>query len=282
MIEFAECARAADVASPPLTETGNQPQRACPLCGGFERKGLFQRDGWNVVECSRCSMVFIGNPPPAYNAQAAEHDWMAEHTKEASRRKESRPVLMFFSRLMRPLRGDTTSRQLAHALHWRREGKLLDLGCGDGRFLAMAAGRFEVMGVELSASAAASARARVPDARIVAGAVTEASVPEGAFDIVTQFSYLEHEWDPAAALRVAHRALKSGGVLVVKTPNYASWNRRVMGEEWCGIHIPSHCNYFTPATLGRMLRQAGFEPLPRPLPDRLPTSDTLWMAARRS
>jgi hypothetical protein len=54
-----------------------------------------------------------------------------------------------------------------------------------------------------------------------------------------------------------------------------------MGEEWCGFHIPSHVNYFTLATLARMLRQAGFQPPPRPLLDCLPTSDTLWMAARK-
>jgi SAM-dependent methyltransferase len=137
------------------------------------------------------------------------------------------------------------------------------------------------MGVELSPRAAESARARIPGAKILVSPVTEAVVPEGAFDVVTQFGYIEHEWQPMAGLAVAFRALKPGGVLVIKTPNYASWNRRVMGENWCGIHIPSHCNYFTPASLGRMLRRAGLEPLRRPLLDCLPTSDTLWMAARK-
>jgi hypothetical protein len=51
--------------------------------------------------------------------------------------------------------------------------------------------------------------------------------------------------------------------------------------KWCGYHIPAHCNYFTPQTLSKMLRQAGFETLPRPLLDRLPTSDSLWIAAQR-
>ena len=167
-------------------------------------------------------MVFIGNPPLPYDAQAADHDWVADHTKETSRRKNSRPVLTFLSRLTRPLRRDAQQRQFQHAVHWRKNGKLLDLGCGDGRFLALAAPRFDVMGVELSPGAAATAQARVPGAPIIVRPVTEAKVPEAAFDIVTQFGYLEHEWVPAAALRVAFRALKSGGVLVVKTPNYAS------------------------------------------------------------
>lgn len=256
-------------------------QRPCPLCDSLERKPVFERSGWHVVRCSRCGMIFIGDQPLAYDAQAAEHDWVDDYEKEVLRRKTDRPFLMFLSRLTRPLRTDATRRQLAHALHWKREGKLLDLGCGDGRFLALASGQFKVMGVELSPRSAQFAKERVPGATILVGPVTDAVAPEAEFDIVTQFGYIEHEWLPRGGLDVAFRALKRGGILVIKTPNYASWNRIFMGENWCGIHIPSHCNYFTPATLERLLRRAGFEPLARPLLDRLPTSDTLWMAARK-
>jgi 2-polyprenyl-3-methyl-5-hydroxy-6-metoxy-1,4-benzoquinol methylase len=264
-----------------LNQPLQQNQRPCPLCDSLEQKPVFERGDWHVVRCARCGMVFIGDKPLAYDAQAAEHDWVDDYEKEVSRRKTDRPLLMFLSRLTRPLRSDATMRQFSHTLHWRREGKLLDLGCGDGRFLALAAGQFEVMGVELSPRSAQLAKVRVPGATILASPVTAAVVPQGEFDVVTQFGYIEHEWQPQAGLAVALRALKSGGILVIKTPNYASWNRIFIGENWCGIHIPSHCNYFTPATLARLLRQAGFEPLARPLLDRLPTSDTLWMAARK-
>jgi SAM-dependent methyltransferase len=264
-----------------LTESLDQNQRPCPLCGAFDHRPVFQRDGWHVVKCKGCEMVFIGDKPLPYDAQASDHDWVDDYSREVSRRKADRPVLMFFSRLTRPLRRDATDRQLSHTLHWERKGKLLDLGCGDGRFLVKAASHFDVMGVELSARAAAEATVRVPGAEIRIGPVTEAVVPAGVFDVVTQFGYIEHEWQPVAGLEVAFRALKPGGVLVIKTPNYASWNRSIMGENWCGIHIPAHCNYFTPATLGQMIRLAGFEPLSRPILDRLPTSDTLWLAARK-
>src|SRR5579862_7394018 len=263
-----------------LTSTSQSDQRPCPLCGALERRLVFQRDGWHVVKCSACNMVFIGDQPLAYGTQVAEHDWADDYEKEVSRRKKDRP-LMFFSRLTRPFRTDATQRQFSHAMHWKREGKLLDLGCGDGRFLAMAARQFDVTGVELSPRAAEEAKERVPQAPILVSPVTDAAVPADSFDIVTQFGYLEHEWQPRVGLGAAFCALKSGGVVVIKTTNYASWNRIVMGENWCGNHIPSHCNYFTPATLSRMLRDAGFDPQPRPLLDRLPTSDTLWMAARK-
>ncbi len=261
----------------------NAGMRPCPLCGAMERKPLFRRDRWEIVECARCDMVFIGSGL-AYETQAKDHDWIDEHAKEASRRKEKQPIMRFLSRLLRPLRPDTNGRMLSQTLRWRREGKLVDFGCGDGGFLALAANYFDVTGIELSPRCAELSRQRVPAAKILEGPLTEMAeraLPENAFDVVAQFGYIEHEWHPLAGLRAAYRVLKPGGVTVMKTPNYASWNRSIRGMKWCGYYIPGHCNYFTPRTLSEILRKAGFEPLPRPLADRFPTSDSLWMAARK-
>jgi SAM-dependent methyltransferase len=257
--------------------------RACPLCGGLDRKPLIRRDPWEIVECARCGMVFIGSEI-GYAAQAKDHDWVEEWEKEVSRRKQKQPVLVLLSRLTRPFRPDTHDRLLSQTLRWKREGKLVDFGCGDGSFLVRAAKHFDVMGIELSPRGAEICRQRVSPEKVFEGPVTEVAgriLPETAVDIVTQFGYMEHEWQPLAGLRAAHRVLKPGGITVIKAPNYASWNRHIRGTNWCGYHIPAHCNYFTPETLGQMLRRAGFEPLRRPLLDRLPTSDSLWMAARK-
>jgi SAM-dependent methyltransferase len=257
--------------------------RPCPLCGAMDRKVLARRDQWDVVECARCRMVFLGSELP-YTVQAKDHDWVDEYTKESSRRQEKQPLAMFLSRCTRWLRPEPVGRLLSQTLRWRREGKLVDFGCGDGRFLALASKYFDVTGIELSPRDAELSRKRTSPEKIFEGPVTEIAervLPEQAFDIVTQFGYIEHEWQPLAGLRAAYRVLKPGGVTVLKTPNYASWNRRVMGMDWCGYHIPAHCNYFTPRTLRKMLREVGFEPLPRPLLDRLPTSDSLWLAARK-
>jgi 2-polyprenyl-3-methyl-5-hydroxy-6-metoxy-1,4-benzoquinol methylase len=143
---------------------------------------------------------------------------------------------------------------------------------------------FDVRGIELSPRGAELSRRRISADRIFEGAVTDVAervLPASAFDIVTQFGYLEHEWQPVAALRAASRLLKPGGITVLKTPNHASWNRHVRGRNWCGYHIPAHCNYFTPHTLARMLHSVGLEPLPGSFLDRLPTSDSLWMAAEK-
>jgi 2-polyprenyl-3-methyl-5-hydroxy-6-metoxy-1,4-benzoquinol methylase len=257
--------------------------RPCPLCGAVEREVQGRRDGWDIVQCARCGMVFLGSEL-AYDEQAKDHDWFEEYTKELEQRKEKQPVMLFLSQCTRWLRPEPTARLLAQTLRCARAGKLVDFGCGDGRFLAEASAHFDVTGIELSPQGVETARKRTSREKIFEGPVTEVAerdLPAGGFDVVTQFGYIEHEWRPLAGLRAAHRLLKPGGLTIVKTPNYASWNRHIRGMNWCGYHIPAHCNYFTPQTLARILRETGFEPLPRPLADRLPTSDSLWMAARK-
>ena len=76
--------------------------------------------------------------------------------------------------------------------------------------------------------------------------------------------------------RCAARTLRAGGRVIVKVPNYASWNRRLRGTRWCGYRWPDHVNYFTPATLAAAARAAGLEVVRMNAFDRLPISDSLY------
>jgi len=263
---------------------GHSPRtRPCPLCAGTARGLLFCRDSWDVVECASCSMVYLAQEIP-YSTQLDEHEFADSYVREHQRRKQKHPLLLAISGRTRKLKPEIGDRLLAQTLRWwpaAKGGKLLDFGCGDGKFLEKAAQYFAVTGVEISPRLAQMAAARVPGARIIRAPITEAALPAGAFDVVTQFSVLEHEWRPLDALRAAHRALAPAGITVLKVPNHASWNRHIMRADWCGYRLPDHCNYFTPRTLAAMLRSAGFTPLPGSLFDRFPTSDSLWLAARK-
>ncbi len=206
--------------------------RSCPLCGHSKHELLFWRSGWDVVRCAGCRMVFLGHELD-YGAQARDHDWVEEWEQEVLRRKRKEPVWVFLSRCTRPFRGGAHDRMLAQTLRRKRAGKLADLGCGEGLFLERAANYFDVTGVELSPRAAEAARHRVGSAHIIEGPVTEVTghvLPEHAFDVVTLFGYLEHEWRPREGLRAARRILKPGGTLLSKVPNYASWNRTLRGR----------------------------------------------------
>ena len=51
--------------------------------------------------------------------------------------------------------------------------------------------------------------------------------------------------------------LRPGGVCVHKVPNYDSFLRIWLKTRWSGYRWPEHMQYFTPATLGRLLSDAG-------------------------
>lgn len=256
----------------------HEPRR-CPLCGGDQARLLFERDGWPVVRCT-CAMVYVAKEI-SYAEQAAQHEFSESYAQETERRRRASPLLHAISRVARKFKPPIPQRLLGKTLEWRTGGRLLDVGCGDGSFLEAAAQHFEVAGVEISEAMAQYARRRRPRATIHTGPLTEIALPDVSFDVVTLFSVLEHEWRPLPALAVVARVLRPGGVAILKVPNFASWNRVIRGAEWCGIRLPDHCNYFTPATLSRALTNARLTPRPR-FRDMLPTSDSLWMAAERT
>lgn len=103
-----------------------------------------------------------------------------------------------------------------------------------------------------------------------------ACLPEGRFRLILLASYLEHEVQPLPVLRRCRALLADSGLVVVKVPNYACWNRRLRGARWCGFRWPDHVNYFTPATLREMAARAGLRVSRMALRDRHPLSDSLY------
>jgi len=165
-------------------------------------------------------------------------------------------------------------------------GMVVDVGCGDGWQIANLPGDYVRCGIEISQAMAARARhALEPGGGFVICAPAVAGLnqlPEGRVSGVVMRSFLEHESDPLGALAGTARALKVGGAAIVKVPNYGSLNRLVMGRKWCGFRWPDHVNYFTPASLVRMVRTAGLEIARFGIADHMPTSDNMWLVARKA
>ena len=84
--------------------------------------------------------------------------------------------------------------------------RVLDLGCGSGELLAMAAARgAEVSGIDSAEGMLAIARARLPEADLRLGALQRLPWADGAFDLVTAVNALQFTADFLAALREAAR-----------------------------------------------------------------------------
>jgi 2-polyprenyl-3-methyl-5-hydroxy-6-metoxy-1,4-benzoquinol methylase len=223
-------------------------------------------------------MVYIPAVPD-YQEHVDHFTWERSYARETQQRRKS-PFYRFHP-LLRFRKALPATVQLNWVMRHVRQGALLDIGCGGGEFLAQATPFFQVSGIELSPALAKAAQERTPTATIYQMPGASMSVPAGAFDVITMFSYLEHEVYPLQVLTHARDALRPEGILCIKVPNYASLNRRVRGSSWCGYRFPDHCNYFTPSTLRQLLHRAGLHPLPGRLHDCLLTSDNMYLAARR-
>jgi len=140
-------------------------------------------------------------------------------------------------------------------------GSVLDVGAGKGYALeAFPPSSWKRHGLDVSSEALATLRARLPDAAVIEGSLSQVDLPDGAFDVVTMNSTLEHLRDPIDTLLAARRILKPGGLLVFNVPNLDSASRFLAdrtGGGWFGF-TPEHLNYFTPKVLTRIAHDVGF------------------------
>jgi SAM-dependent methyltransferase len=255
--------------------------RPCPLCDAEDGRPLpgYGKDIWRLCACRRCGFVYLDRAPD-YEALFSAMAWEKTTVAEVERRTELRPVSHRLSKLtrarMRLLPRKTMPSLVArHA----KPGNVVDLGCGTGTQLAGLSSAYVPYGIEISREAAAKAH----DNFAVRGgeAINAPSLDglrrfaAGFFTAATLRSYLEHELHPRAVLQELRRTLAPGGVAIVKVPNYASLNRRIVRGKWCGFRYPDHLNYFTPASLSRLAGPCGFH-VRFGLTDRLPTSDNMY------
>lgn len=131
---------------------------------------------------------------------------------------------------------------------------LLDIGCGDGRFVYAAARRgIDARGIDHSERLVRTGNARHGGERLSVTSIDELRATGTLLDAVTMFDVVEHVSDPLALLRLAVPMLGPGGTLAVSTPSR-------LGYPW-GTHPldrpPHHVTRWTPSTLRMALERAG-------------------------
>ena len=131
-----------------------------------------------------------------------------------------------------------------------------DLGCGTGQVVsALAPFVARVIAVDRSGEMLQATRRRVrdlPTAEVRRGELEALPIADGELDAATLMLVLHHLPDPGAALAEAHRALKSGGRLVIADmlPHDHEEYRQQMGHVWLG---------FDEEHIHRLLTSAGFD-----------------------
>lgn len=247
----------------------------------------FSQAPWELKFCAGCGLLYLVNPPE-YVRLEDEFAWEKTWAEEGDNRRRRSPVFYTlahnFSALpKRLLRRDKLGTWVRRFV---APGPVLDVGCGSGVALDRLPSQFIPFGVEVSTRLAQIAQscAAPRGGRVVqADAITGMSQFEpGFFSGVIMSSYLEHETAPRFAMETARTRMRPNARLIVKVPNFSSYNRILRGVRWCGFRYPDHVNYFTPPLLARLLCDAGFRILRAGVADHLPASDNMWVLAERS
>lgn len=227
------------------------PSRPCPACGGARAAPLFGKDGHDIVECRACGTAYVAQDPATIDFQALYGESyytggsdavFADYVgQEAARRAQARRKLWLLRHLPPRL---------------PRSGRLLDVGCAAGFFLAEAKAFYEVQGVELSAWSSAHARDRL-GLPVVTGTLQQAALPNAHFDIVTLWDVIEHVPEPVPLLTEAARVLAPGGRLVLTTGDWGSAYARERGAAWHLMTPPWHLSFFTRRSMALAGQRAG-------------------------
>jgi SAM-dependent methyltransferase len=227
----------------------------CAICGSDDTVGLFScrepnglsEQPFALVRCRICGLVFIH---PKRSAAELERFYFPEYYRKPP------PGL---ARLIEGVVAWLADRRAAKVERLRRGRRILDIGCGDGAFLAAMRRRgWEAWGVETSQAGAERARQR-PGLIIRAEPLSDCGFPEGHFDVVTLWHSLEHVGDPVAYLAEVRRVLSPAGVALIAVPNADSLEFRLFRGNWFHLDLPRHLYHFSPRTLARLLGRCGLE-----------------------
>lgn len=131
--------------------------------------------------------------------------------------------------------------------------KLLDAGCGTGRFIDEFKNRFQCYGVDISDEAIKFCKARNLD-HIAKASVDKIPFDDNVVDVVTTIDVLYHllVQDVNKALRELYRVLHEDGILILNLPAFEFLSG---GHD----HIVHTRSRYLNSEVAEMVRQAGFK-----------------------
>lgn len=238
----------------------------CNLCDSDDPETLFAQSDvltgdptpHAVVRCRKCGLQYVNPRPSAgeiarfYPAEFVSYQFVLAASGASLRDR-------LISKITRSSARQRV-KELAGATKLGPDTRVLDIGCGKGVFLYVLKESYgcDVTGVDFDAEAVRYCREQLA-IRTIQGGVADLGDLTPGFDFITLWHFLEHNFDPLAALHAAYRLLGEGGRLIVEVPNVDSAENAVFGRRSYLYDLPRHLYHFSPTTLGALLERAGFE-----------------------
>lgn len=226
---------------------------SCALCASQTTQTIYKKFDLSIGRCGQCGFVYANPRLPraeVWKRYNPDYFWQ-EYLPSLGVRERKYNLELFDARHAAMLN--------LIASYIQPPGKLLEVGAGAGFFLKAAerAG-WDVAGIEISEAGVQFAQTEL-GLDVKQQTAEKITFDKGCFDVVVMFDVIEHLFDPNRALSSIRGVLRSGGLLVIITPNFNSISRLAIGINWAVLSPAEHLYYFSEMDLKKILEENKFK-----------------------
>ena len=235
----------------------------CPVCSSnqgelfttaFDRVLNRPQQMWRIHRCLACG---FGWTEPALADEEIKQHYPPTYLGDTERTLDE----FLSGRLQQSRSWKKEAEKVELVQRFVSGGRILDVGCGDGKFLwALDSRRWERAGGEFSEETVRLVNSRIPDLKLLEGDIFSSALREGTFDVVTFWHVLEHLPRPQEVLERVRKLLSPGGWVFISLPNFDSLQARLFRRYWYAFDdVPRHLYHFAPRPLDLLLGENGFQ-----------------------
>jgi 2-polyprenyl-6-hydroxyphenyl methylase/3-demethylubiquinone-9 3-methyltransferase len=144
--------------------------------------------------------------------------------------------------------------------------RIFELGCGNGAVAEVLTRHgYQLTGVDVSVQGFEQAQRRYPHLSLQLGSAYDRLADTyGRFPIVISLEVVEHLYDPRAFARTLFNLIEPSGTAIVSTPYHGYWKNLAMAltgrldHHFTALWDHGHIKFWSMATLGQLLQEAGF------------------------
>jgi SAM-dependent methyltransferase len=218
----------------------------CYNCGSPDHTFYAEENGFVLVKCADCGLLFVENRPDENEISQASETGKHIGDKVFSAMHRFNPVKIgrYLTILEEVYQGDLSSKK-----------KWLDVGCGYGELMIAvqkySSGKVSVKGLEPNIHKQASARKRGLDVDYF-----DIGTHAVKYDVISLLNVYSHLPDPPKYLETVKRLLNPGGELILETGDTANF---IAKDHYRPFLLPDHLSFASESILVGILKRLDFE-----------------------